>query len=271
MGAIKRNIPNFITCLNLFSGCIGIVFAFYNKVPAAVLMMFIAASFDFLDGLFARLLKVTSPIGRDLDSLADIITFGFLPGVMMYKLLRTSMGDFLMGMPGFSYDHPYFLLCHLGFLITVFSAIRLARFNNDPSQSHLFKGLPTPANGLLIACLFYWIMNGGSGWPSARIEGSNYFNIGPPQVPKPVIMDFLTHPIVLIGIIFNLSFLLVAPIKLMAIKFKSFSWKENQWKYILLIVSAPLIIFLGFASAPIILILYIIISQIHFRINKHEI
>lgn len=269
MGAIKRNIPNFITSLNLVCGFIGIILVLSGEPFNAVYMMFLAAFFDFIDGFSARLLKASSPIGRDLDSLADVVTFGVLPGIMVFQLMRitplemtlnsTSIGDL-------QFTKIFFITSYSAVLIPVFSAIRLARFNNDPEQSYSFKGLPTPANGLVIACLFFWIMKEGQAQTDTVTISSELYTAN-----KTAIMKILTNPFMLIFITILFSWLLVSPLRLMAFKFKGFAWKVNQWKYILLIVCLPLVIFLGFASAPIILLLYIIISQIHFRTISHEI
>lgn len=281
MGAIKRNIPNFITCLNLACGCLGIIFLFQIKPMWAIYTMFIAAFFDFMDGLVARLLKVTSPIGKDLDSLADIVTFGVLPGFMMYKLLTvyTAHVRFMKGgtfmstsiadvglVQKFFQIAPYFAI-----LIPVFSAIRLARFNNDSTQSYSFKGLPTPANGILIACIFGLMLAKvpDAGYALMLFEDSKIQNyVLPADIPN---ISIFVNPFFLLPIVILLSILMVVNLPLMAFKFKGFGWKANQWKYILLILCLPLAIFLGFASAPIILILYIILSQIHFRTKTHEI
>lgn len=260
MNAIKRNIPNTLTCLNLACGCIGIVCLFNGMPKWSVYAMFLAAVFDFLDGFAARLLKVTSPIGRDLDSLADVVTFGLLPGLMMFQLLKVAIiKHFVLGI--YPQLDDKFMLMALPFLfIPVFSAIRLAKFNNDPGQAYSFKGLPTPANGLVIASIFYWLIT--------KLPAS-VFN--PAYIENKVVVDVVLNPYLLMAISIILSLLLVSNIPLMALKFKGFAWKANQWKYILLILCLPLIIWLKFASAPFILVLYIIISQIHFRTVKHEI
>ena len=130
---IKKHIPNAITCANLFSGCIGIVYAFNGALETAAYFVLLSGIFDFFDGFAARLLNVKSNIGKDLDSLADMVSFGFLPGVVMYQLLSQS-----------DYASPY--LPYLAFIITVFSALRLAKFNNDTRQTEDFIGLNTPMN-----------------------------------------------------------------------------------------------------------------------------
>lgn len=280
MGAIKRNIPNFITCLNLFCGCIGIVLLFQGAPLWAVYCMFLAAFFDFMDGLVARILKVTSPIGKDLDSLADVVTFGVLPGMLIFKMILLSFERQVL----LEDDYPFgstddfknfklkqTILSLLALVLPVFAAIRLARFNNDPEQSYSFKGLPTPASGLMIACIFYWVVTryhlqlGFAPGLTTHYTGFTLLGV------KTATANILLSPYswLLLAIVFAL--LMVSKIPLMAFKFKGFAWKDNKWKYVLLILCLPLVILFKFASAPIILILYIIISQIHFRTKKDEI
>jgi CDP-diacylglycerol--serine O-phosphatidyltransferase len=137
---MKKHIPNSITCANLFSGCIGIVFAFKGDLETAAYFVLLSGVFDFFDGMVARLLNVKSEIGKQLDSLADMISFGFLPGVVMFQLLAIS-------------DYRSTYLPYLGFIITVFSALRLAKFNIDERQTEDFIGLNTPMNTLFIVSL----------------------------------------------------------------------------------------------------------------------
>jgi CDP-diacylglycerol--serine O-phosphatidyltransferase len=222
---IKKHIPNAITCANLFSGCIGIVYAFNGALEMAAYFVLLSGIFDFFDGFAARLLHVKSNIGKELDSLADMVSFGFLPGVVMFQLLTASNAN--------SVYLPYF-----GFIITVFSALRLAKFNIDTRQTEDFIGLNTPMNTLFIVSLPFIQKN----YPS--IIGS--------------------APL-LIGLIIVLSWLLVSEIKIFSLKFSSFAWQKNKIKYIFLILSALLIIFLNFLAVPLILILYICLSFVHFR------
>lgn len=282
METIKRNIPNFITCLNLTSGFWGISAVLHHQGEMAIFFVLLALVFDFFDGLIARWLKVTSPTGRDLDSLADMVTFGILPGLMMYEMLdfswQFSQPDSSL-LPTYTFKHNLIFiipsLSIFAILIPVFSAIRLARFNNDKEQSYHFKGLPTPVAGILITSLYFYFVKHKSILIKIRSETASDleylysdFGMSIGRSLKSIVFD---HPWTLITVSVSISVLLVCNLKLMAFKFKDFSWKANRWKYILLILSMPLIIFLGFASAPIILILYIILSQIHFRTNAHEI
>ncbi|WP_214225455.1 CDP-diacylglycerol--serine O-phosphatidyltransferase [Pedobacter sp. B4-66] len=222
---IKKHIPNAITCANLFSGCIGIVYAFNGALETAAYFVLLSGIFDFFDGFAARLLNVKSNIGKDLDSLADMVSFGFLPGVVMYQLLSQS-----------DYASPY--LPYLAFIITVFSALRLAKFNNDTRQTEDFIGLNTPMNTLFIVSL--------------------------PFIQKDY-PSVINSTVLLIGLTALLSWLLISEIKIFSLKFSSKSWAQNKIKYIFLIISALLLPFLKFAAVPFILILYIGLSILHFR------
>lgn len=222
---IKKHIPNAITCANLFSGCIGIVYAFNGALETAAYFVLLSGIFDFFDGFAARLLNVKSNIGKDLDSLADMVSFGFLPGVVMYQLLSQS-----------DYASPY--LPYLAFIITVFSALRLAKFNNDTRQTEDFIGLNTPMNTLFIVSL--------------------------PFIQKDY-PSVINSTLLLIGLTALLSWLLVSELRIFSLKFSSTSWAQNKIKYIFLIISALLLPFLKFAAVPFILVLYIGLSILHFR------
>lgn len=222
---MKKHLPNAITCANLLSGCIGIVFAFKGNLETAAYFVIFSGIFDFFDGMVARLLNVKSAIGKDLDSLADMVSFGFLPGVIMFHLLKAS-----------DYSSEY--LPYLGFIITVFSALRLAKFNNDTRQTEDFIGLNTPMNTLFICSLPF--------------IAHDY-----PQI--------ISSSILLIAITAITSLLLVSEIKIFSLKFSNLSWEKNKIKFIFLILSAILIAFLKFAAIPFVLVLYIALSFLHFK------
>ena len=222
---MKRHIPNFITCLNLFSGCVGITFAFAGQLDVAAYCVLASGIFDFFDGLAARALHVKSPTGKELDSLADVVSFGFLPGAVLYHMLGVAW-------PGNAYI-PY-----LAFLVTVFSALRLAKFNIDDRQSTDFIGLNTPMNAFYVVSLPF--------------IGGMYGAL-------------VYHPVFLISSIVVTSLLLVSNIRLFSLKINSLSWRENGWKFIFLLVSAALVAVLKFAAAPLVLVLYFLFSYIHFR------
>jgi CDP-diacylglycerol--serine O-phosphatidyltransferase len=222
---IKKHIPNAITCANLFSGCIGIVYAFKGNLEIAAYFVLLSGIFDFFDGFAARLLHVKSNIGKELDSLADMVSFGFLPGVVMFQLLSQS-------------DCNSEYLPYLGFIITVFSALRLAKFNIDTRQTEDFIGLNTPMNTLFIVSLPFI------------------------QQDYPAIIH---SSALLIALTIVLSGLLVSEIRIFSLKFSSISWQSNKIKYIFLILSALLLPILKFTAVPIILVLYIGLSLIHFK------
>ena len=225
---MKKHIPNALTCANLLSGCIGIVYAFKGDLTVAAYAVLISGIFDFFDGFVARILGVKSEIGKELDSLADVVSFGFLPGVVMFQLLTQS-----------NYSSPY--LPYVAFLITIFSALRLAKFNIDTRQTEDFIGLNTPMNTLFIVSLPF-IKN---------------------DYP-----EIINNTFILIGITVVTSWLLTSEIKIFSLKFGTFTWVDNKVKFIFLIVSAILIAFLKFAAIPIVLIMYIASSYLHFRENK---
>jgi len=228
---MKKHIPNFVTCLNLFSGCLGIVFAFQGNLIWSSYAIVIAAILDFFDGLLARLLKAYSEIGKELDSLADVVSFGVLPSVIIYHLFALS--------PQPEFNTTWLSL--LAFVIAVFSALRLAKFNIDTRQSENFIGLPTPANALLIAS-----------FPLIIAESNTYF------------ANFILNPWFLLIFSLIMSMLLVAEVPLISLKFKTLDLKENMLRYILIISSVLLLLFLKFEAVPIIIIIYFLVSLVQF-------
>lgn len=240
--SIKKHIPNAITCCNLLCGCLAIVQAFQGHLVYTAYLVGLAAIFDFFDGFAARMLRVTSPIGKDLDSLADMVTFGVVPGVVMYQLLNSSLFSFS------AQAHEQALgqtnqgilgwIVYVAFLIPVFSAIRLAKFNNDNRQTSSFIGLPTPANAILI-CSFPLIL--------AFTRSSQFQQI-------------ILNPFFLVIMSVVMSILLVAEIPLFALKFRTFSWVGNRTRYIFLILCVILLILFQFVGIPMIILLYVIMS-----------
>lgn len=222
---MKKHIPNAITCANLFSGCIGIVCAFNGQLQTAAYFVLLSGIFDFFDGTAARLLNVKSAIGKELDSLADVISFGFLPGMVMFQLLKQS-------------DYASAYLPYLGFVITIFSALRLAKFNIDERQTQDFIGLNTPMNTLFIASLPFIAVD----YPAA-----------------------IKSTLLLLGITAVCSALLVSEIRIFSLKLNGLSWKGNKMKYVFLMASVCLIVALKFVAVPFVLLIYIITSIIHFK------
>lgn len=229
---IKKQIPNSITCGNLLCGCLGVVQAFEGNLTLAAYLVGIAAVLDFFDGFVARLLKVSSPIGKDLDSLADMVTFGLLPGVVMFVLISASVDVTEVGQyVGSEY------LKYLAFMIPIFSAIRLAKFNNDTRQSDSFIGVPTPANAMLICSL------------PLMLEFNNF--------------EFILNPILLCALAVVMSLLLVAELPLFALKFKHFKWTGNEIRFVFLALSLVLLIALQFLGIALVIVLYVLMSLVN--------
>ncbi|MDB5090337.1 MAG: CDP-diacylglycerol--serine O-phosphatidyltransferase [Mucilaginibacter sp.] len=235
---VKKHLPNAITCANLFSGCIGIVLAFKGELIAASYAIFLSAIFDFFDGLASRVLKSFSGIGKDLDSLADMVSFGVLPAVIMYQLLLQAR----------QIDNISPYLNFIAFLIPVFSALRLAKFNVDTRQAEHFIGLPTPANAILIAS-FPLILN----------HHNRYFS---PSLQNPYVLSVL---------IIIMCSLLVIEVPMMSLKFKNRDFNKNIFRYLLLLFSAILILFFKFAAVPVVIVFYIILSFIQFKFSNEDI
>ncbi|MBI3500688.1 MAG: CDP-diacylglycerol--serine O-phosphatidyltransferase [Bacteroidetes bacterium] len=239
---IRKNIPNFFTLCNLFSGCIAIVFAFEGNLVWSAYMVGFSCVFDFLDGLVARALKVNSEIGKQLDSLADMVSFGVVPGIIIFQLLKMNASP--------SFIHFWFddiIPATIAFIITIFSSIRLAKFNLDTRQSDSFIGLPTPANTIFIASLPIILQM---------------------QYDNETIKQFIINPDFLISLSLISSFLLIAPLSLFALKFKNFSWADNKVRYIFLLLSVVLLVIFKFMGIPLIIILYIVLSIINNFVAK---
>ncbi|MBP8776505.1 MAG: CDP-diacylglycerol--serine O-phosphatidyltransferase [Bacteroidaceae bacterium] len=224
-----KHLPNFLTCCNLFSGCVATVMALQADYTAAFVFIILGALFDFLDGMAARLLKAFSPIGADLDSLADQVSFGVAPSAMLFSLL----GEITLPT---IFDPIVEVVPYLGFLIAIFSGLRLAKFNVDTRQTTSFIGLPVPANAL------FW----GSLIVAYREELFSH--------------DWLLVPL-FVGILL-FSYLLVSELPMFSLKFKSLSWKANKVSYSFLLVCVPLIIFFGIGSLAFIILWYILLSAL---------
>lgn len=209
-----------MTCGNLLCGCIGLVMAFRGHLDTAAWLIGLAALLDFGDGFVARLVNVSGPFGKELDSLADVVTFGVLPATIVFQLCWfQQLGS----------------VSYLAFLIVVLSALRLAKFNIDTRQSDRFIGVPTPANAMLIAA-----------FPLMGRYQPQY--------------DAIWQNDIALGMMIAFSFMLVFEVPLFALKFKSFGWAENRVKYLFLVASALLLLFLQFAAIPLITLLYIVVS-----------
>ncbi len=239
---MKKHLPNALTCLNLLCGCLALTFIFapglHNLVVGAYFVG-LAAVADFFDGLVARALRVSSPIGKDLDSLADMVSFGVVPGAVLFQLLAK------IPAPGALAYLPY-----AAFLVTIFSALRLAKFNNDTRQTNSFIGLPTPACTLVIASL-----------PLILAQGLSTSGHGTTPL-----MGLILNPWALLGLTVLLSGLLVAELPLFALKFKNFGWADNRQRFVFLLLALALIIGLRAAAVPLVVLLYVAMSAVGRRL-----
>lgn len=245
-----KQIPNVFTLLNLFFGCCAIVYisqngiahtfdqdgeyfvTFPERLAMASLFIGLSAVVDFLDGFVARLFKATSEMGKQLDSLADVVSFGVAPGMILFQFLRLSFAQQPDGLDiGMAWLLP-------AFIFPCAAAYRLAKFNIDTTQQYGFKGVPTPAAGLLIASL-----------PLIYFYGS-----------QTAINNLLVNQWVLYAIIAIVSYLMVSNLPLLALKFKDFSLQSNMPKIILLVAAVASALLLGWLAVPVVFILYIIVS-----------
>jgi CDP-diacylglycerol--serine O-phosphatidyltransferase len=236
MGIVKQ-IPNYITLGNLLSGTIAVIFAVNGNYKIAALLVCIGVFLDFFDGFVARLLNVSGELGKQLDSLADMVTSGVVPGIVMYKLLQ----DNLIDKPNFTNSAMQILDVPLiGLILTLAAGFRLAKFNIDIRQTDSFIGLPTPAMSLFILSLPLILEYTEIEFVENLIK-NNYF---------------------LIALTFVLSYLMNAELHLFSLKFKEYSFKKNIVKYIFLLSSLLLILTIHFLSIPIIIIFYVTLSII---------
>ena len=234
-----KHIPNVITLLNLFSGCVAVIFAVEGHLIYAAFFAFLGIVFDFFDGLAARLLNVQSDLGLQLDSLADMVTSGLVPGLVMMQLLKQSLEKTQwVAVEGSFYSSEF--LPYLGLLITLASAYRLAKFNLDTRQSSSFIGLPTPANSLFILSLPLILA---------------YQDIE-------LVSSIILNQWVLLAITGLSCLMLNAEIPLFSLKFKSWNLKTNGFKYGFLISSIFLLVSLKFAAIPLIILLYVLFSVV---------
>lgn len=216
---LLRHLPNALTCGNLFCGCIGILFAVQYSPITAAYFVWAACVFDFFDGFAARALHYSSPIGKELDSLADMVSFGVLPAITMFSLIESQTFNSF-----FSYS---------AFLLAIFSALRLAKFNIDERQKESFIGLPVPANALFITGLVF--------------------------LPSP--FDQITSSVpILIAITVLFSLLLVSPLELFALKFKNYTWADNKIRFTFVFVSVLLLALFNAGAIPLIILLYVAFS-----------
>lgn len=243
--SIKKHIPNTITLLNAFCGGVAIIFIIAGKFEIAAIFFALGITFDFLDGFLARILDVKSELGLQLDSLADMVTSGVVPGLIMFQLFRKSLGSWDSSIRFEDYQSVDFLP-FLGLLITMASVYRLAKFNIDENQTSSFIGLPTPANTLLIFSFPLMLIYSNYEW----------------------VNELLQNRYVLIVITLLSSYLLNSSIHLFGLKFSDFSWKNNKIRYAFLLASVVLLVLFKFAAIPLIIGLYLILSFVKYHFVK---
>ena len=232
---LKKQLPNLLTLLNLFSGCIALLFVMQANFMAAFAFVCLGIIFDFFDGFFARLLKVSSPLGLQLDSLADMVTSGVVPGLVMYTMLVESAGN---STTLFAQYMPYF-----GFVITLASCYRLANFNLDTRQTDSFIGLPTPANALFILSL-----------PLVATHSSSF-----------LVFELLVNHAVLLLITLVSVYMLNAEIPLFSLKIKGSNWKAYKLQLGFVLYAVLLMGFLRITAVPLIIISYVLTSVVNNR------
>ena len=233
--SLRQHIPNTITCGNLISGCFSILFSFSGMPVMAAIMIFVAGLFDFFDGFTARLLKAHSPIGADLDSLSDVVSFGVAPGFIMYHLIYEGMTEPIWPVGKVS------LFACLAFLLPVFSAVRLAKFNVDTRQTTSFIGLPTPPMAIFMASLSlaFW--------------------------QKGILGQPVLNPYLGLGIVILFSVLMVCNRPFFSFKMKSVAWKGNELRWVFLILAVGDFVLFRFVALPFILLGYILMSVLFYR------
>ena len=238
---IKKYIPNTITSLNLLSGCISITLAFEGYILFAVYMIFLAAVFDFFDGMSARFLNAYSIVGKELDSLADMVSFGVAPSVIVFQMMKISLFQTVDLPPIENLSLPEILFLLTPFLIAIFSGVRLAKFNVDERQTDSFIGIPTPANAIFFISVYLISI----------------------IVNNELVLELLRNEIFLTILIISFSLLLIAEFPMFSLKLKNFSWKGNKIRYIFVVLSVILLILLHTIAIPVIIILYILLSAIN--------
>lgn len=240
MHSVKKHIPNIFTFGNLFCGFLGVILTLNNDIKTAIYLMIFAAFLDFWDGFAARKLGVSGDFGKELDSLADLLSFGMLPAAMFYQILKEG-GVIIESLFLIKALIPFF-----GGIILLATAARLAKFNTDEDQSEHFKGLASPASALLVASIAWSFSNKGMYYP------------------------FFWFNELSIVFILLIAYLMNSGISMFSLKFKDFSFSNNAYRYILIIITMISLIFLNFEAVPLIIVVYILLSIIYFK-RKHEI
>jgi CDP-diacylglycerol--serine O-phosphatidyltransferase len=234
-----RHIPNFITSLNLTAGFFAIIFIMNGNIATASWLILAAMVFDFLDGFASRILKAYSDMGKELDSLADVVSFGVAPGLIIYHFLNSSLivqATLTSSISGVT----SLLFILVSSVMPVCAGLRLAKFNIDATQTTIFKGLPTPANAMAVI---------------AVVLAAEYGN-------SEMIKSFLSMPLAIVLFSLILSLLMVTRIPLLSLKFLNFKFRGNEGRYILIVLCAAMILIFGFGAIPVIIPAYIAVSLI---------
>ena len=240
---LKQNLPNVLTLSNLLCGCLAIQQLLAGNSEWVPWLIILAGIFDFFDGLLARALKVSSPIGKDLDSLADMLTFGVLPSFMAFRLIAEASISGLQ--PGEEVSNFFLSFpASLALFIAVLSAFRLAKFNHDTRQTSSFIGMPTPANALFWLGLFVGFHSGFFPMPNAWVMAS---------------------------IALFSAVVLVVEVPMFSFKLKSIGWKGNEYQLILLILSVPLFLWIKLAAFAPCILLYFLLSLIKMLTEQKQI
>lgn len=238
--SIKRHIPNLLTLGNLFCGSVATIFAVKNEFEFAAFFVIIGIFFDFFDGFAARLLKVSGELGKQMDSLADVVTSGVVPGIIMASMIQNNL---LRASPG---NDDFLDVSLIGLILTLAACHRLAKFNLDDRQSDSFIGLPTPAMSLFVISL-------------PLIQQYGHFDLE---------RELLSNNYVLIVLTLLLSYFMNAEVPLFSLKFKDYSFKNNLVKYLFLVVSIVLIFTLTYSAIPLIIFCYFIFSILYYKTMK---
>ena len=228
---MKRHIPNIITLVNLFCGCLAIIFMFEGDYISMLIAVIVAEFADLMDGFAARLLKSSSAIGGDLDSLADMVTFGVLPGIAMFQMLEMA-----------EIPRPY---AYAGFIVTAFCCLRLAIYNNDTRGGDNFYGLPVPSTAAFILGLILIVDNQSFG-----------------------LQTFILQPVFLFAVIALFSWLMLTNYPMFNLKFSSLGWKGNEVRYLFVFISLAMIFVLKLAVFSFIIAFYLLLSLIFFEPQK---
>lgn len=237
---MRKHIPNFITTINLFCGCCALVCVFNELFVWVFYFLLVSGITDYIDGMVARLLNVKSPMGKELDSLADMVSFGVVPGAILYMLLTKSP-------TGFETEIPIKWWALAGFILSVFAGLRLARFNLDVRQTEEFIGLNTPACTMFVTGLMLIYAKDLAG-----------------------VAGYIINPFFLYGVVVLFSFLLVAEIPMFSFKFKSFQWRGNENRIVFIILAILLFIFLKEIAFSLIVLLYILYSLTRYFVYKNN-